>query len=511
VQDTLVPIFRALISLLTLFGGHFLNRRLDRVVLIGAVLMFMAVAYLVTPLAVLTLTGTFPVQVAIVLSFLPMLLAAVALASAIQTFFDARAVPLPPLTLTMRVTGAALSVIGSFLLLGLLLARISTPFSGPVTVRDTSTTGSQSNAPPLSSSIHYGGNVREWELPAPPPGAGRLRGRITVDGDRGAEGVTLYVVLNAKYRADELTTDAQGFFEIPVPPGTWYVNHVSVESWAKQPDSRKLELFTLNEAAKTSGVYSRSHFVGPNGLEVVVTDSPDAVAVSYELREAITMTWPLGRNDPFPLRDGERAERAADLQTSAVTWPPVKSAAEYQVQISRVTRRGTTTSFHPAITRSVKVPKLPLADLPQKDAETDVPTEYAVEVYAFDAENRLLSESGDFIGSHVFTLAGPKRLGVDDQGENPSEELVLNSLRLNRAERLLDERKLEEARVLLAEISGDAPLGKESALRGKLAALEGDCATATLLFDKAEMEGGPGCVPLEDRQLCVIQRKQGAR
>jgi hypothetical protein len=37
---------RALISIVTLFGGHFLNRRLDRVVLIGALLVVPVVAFI---------------------------------------------------------------------------------------------------------------------------------------------------------------------------------------------------------------------------------------------------------------------------------------------------------------------------------------------------------------------------------------------------------------------------------------------------------------------------------
>jgi hypothetical protein len=39
-------------------------------------------------------------------------------------------------------------------------------------------------------------------------------------------------------------------------------------------------------------------------------------------------------------------------------------------------------------------------------------------------------------------------------------------------------------------------------LRGRLAALQGDCLSAIRLFDKADAESEPGCVPIEDRKLC---------
>ena len=67
---------------------------------------------------------------------------------------------------------------------------------------------------------------------------------------------------------------------------------------------------------------------------------------------------------------------------------------------------------------------------------------------------------------------------------------------------LLDRRQLDEARRLLDEVKGEAPHGRATAMRGKLAALQGDCATALKLFDQAELEIGPGCSPLAERQLC---------
>lgn len=42
--------FRALLSAITLFGGHFLNRRLDRVILFFALLAFLGLfSYLLLP------------------------------------------------------------------------------------------------------------------------------------------------------------------------------------------------------------------------------------------------------------------------------------------------------------------------------------------------------------------------------------------------------------------------------------------------------------------------------
>ena len=60
----------------------------------------------------------------------------------------------------------------------------------------------------------------------------------------------------------------------------------------------------------------------------------------------------------------------------------------------------------------------------------------------------------------------------------------------------------DEARHQLEEVTQDAPPGRAWALRGTLAALQGDCKTALKLFDKADEEAGGGCASSEARSLC---------
>jgi hypothetical protein len=115
----------------------------------------------------------------------------------------------------------------------------------------------------------------------------------------------------------------------------------------------------------------------------------------------------------------------------------------------------------------------------------------------------------EYEGMQAFRLAGATRLAKESWdssgGPNPvliSAELEANEKRLMSVASLLDRKQLDEARRVLDEVTGDAPHGRATALRGKLAALQGDCATALKLFDQAELEIGPGCAPLDDRQLC---------
>src|SRR5688572_28963968 len=99
-----MPLFRALFSALTFFGGHFLNRRIDRIVLIGAML---AVAAMVSigAIFVLNVIGVMYLGYATWVLRLPLILVlAVALLSAGLTFVDARQAPGAALTPLIRAT-----------------------------------------------------------------------------------------------------------------------------------------------------------------------------------------------------------------------------------------------------------------------------------------------------------------------------------------------------------------------------------------------------------------------
>ena len=128
-------------------------------------------------------------------------------------------------------------------------------------------------------------------------------------------------------------------------------------------------------------------------------------------------------------------------------------------------------------------------------------------VFAFDGRGRFLTESGAESGDRQFVLSGAARLAGEQQYEGfdgPrivfSDEYEANQKRLDSAEELLRQKRFGDARVLLGQVTKEAPAGRASNLLGRLAALQGDCAMATKLFDQAEKEGA--CVCDADRKLC---------
>lgn len=494
-------IWIALLSLLTVFGGHFSNRRLDRVVLVGTLLLCAAMANIAVGLiGVLFRDGVW----LSVLIATPLFIVLTAVASALLAFRDARGrAERAPLGRTMSVSGVLLSICGLATLYlsasSLMLGRF---YPGGASEYVTMA-GESANPEYFGTSIHFGGSVEDWDAPPPPRGDAHLRGRIMVDG-RGAEALHMDVFINGRYKA-EVTTDEHGVFDIQLPAGTWYVNHVATTSWDQKPERRELELFSSGDSPKGDGMYQRRSFFDPRGLEVRTVESSGSPALTLELRDLLTVEWPAPHSQPIP--DGTSVTGPATLETSAITWRPHEAAAEYEVQLSHVIREGSTTRFTPMLRRRLSTTRLPLASLPQRAAsEGDESDEYTVRIYAFDSQGRLLTHSGSDPDELTFNLGGELRLADEPQTRSVarefSDEHVLNSMRLALVSKLLDQKQYEEARQTLDRVTADAPAGQVLALRGRLAALQGNCREALELFAKAEEEGGPGCVAPSDRQLC---------
>jgi hypothetical protein len=493
---SVMPFRRALLSAITLFGGHFLNRRLDRVVLIGTLLAVAAMASIGVTFA-LSVTGEPNFRlITWALRLLLILVGAIVLLSAGLTFGDARQLPMGPLTTTIRVARLPLSLFGA-------LVVVAAAFVVAVMSYTPVTEARIEVVVPTASRLHFGGSDVFGSAPAPPSGPERLRGRVTLNG-AGLAGVWLSLTLNSEYQVEHLDSDSRGGFEIPLPAGKWHINDIVVRDWGGRPKDRDLILFSSHEPMKDGGQYSRLNFRMADGLEVSLPASSNTTPVEIEFRDALAMTWPPRPNSS----DGGSRESTPDAEFSsaAIAWQPVKGASEYEVQIGHIVHGGTMTHSSPILTRRLSGLSLPLASLPQRSASA-LADEYSVHVFAFDAEGRLLTESNLESADRMFKLTGATRLGREREYVGPggspeviSAEYENNDVRLELAAKLLDQKRLDDARRVLDQVTKDAPRGRALALRGKLAALQGDCVTAIRLFDKAESEGA--CAPIEDRKLC---------
>jgi hypothetical protein len=244
------------------------------------------------------------------------------------------------------------------------------------------------------------------------------------------------------------------------------------------------------------------------GLEVSLPAAGNAKVSTFELRDALKIQWPppVHRHPPH-----QATAPVADIATSAISWLPVPAATEYEVQVSSVKREGDSTSYRSLLHRRQPAATLRLADLPRRPSDSTNPDEYAVVIYAFDGNGRLVTQSAENIDAFAFSLAGEERLArasfADSAGSATpagfaTAEYFKNMERLSIIDALLERKQLDAARVILAEITDDAPPGRKVAMQGAIEALAGNCAAALPLFDKADAEGGAGCARPKHRRLC---------
>lgn len=500
-----MPHLRALLSFLTFFGGHLLNRRLDRIIVMFAALAAIGIAaYLILPSL---LFGVENIELATWAVRAPAaLILATAVISAALTWLDARSPSGAPLTRSTMAAGVVVSIFG-FLMLAVAAAASLSSFGGTSISTSTASATRQPRSTvryPFYTSAQLGGTAAHPDAAAPPAGPHPLRGRIVLDG-LPATNAEVKLFLNGTFETDALPTNDSGEFSVSLPAGRWFINRVTVSEWYAAPEGRTLLLFSEHEPALGPGYYSRHHFGRRTGLEVSLPAPRGAAVPSFELRDAIAVRWPARVAMP-DLIDAKADLPRAEASASVIAWTPVPAAAQYEIQVSEIERKDGSMSAHTILRRRTGAAQLRLADLPQDPARAERPGEYTIEIFAFDSAGRLVSESGNRGGTLAFALTGATRLAKEPYVSTPTPsdkaEYFRNLERLSVISSLLDYQQFDAARAILSEVTGDAPPGRKLGLQGALEAVAGNCKTAKPLFDKADAEGGAGCAPLKYRRMC---------
>jgi hypothetical protein len=174
------------------------------------------------------------------------------------------------------------------------------------------------------------------EMPAPPSGEGLLKGQFTYQ-NKPAKGVTLSLTLNSEYEVDNLVTDEEGIFTVSLPTGKWHINSVQTESWEDKPEAGSFSLFYGGEEKLTGDSYNRHVFFG-KGHAVDVTTDTNQIHLTLAINRDIEVIW--------PNTGGNVAE--ATIQ-DVIKWEPYPNASKYYVEIHKVEREESTTSYEPII------------------------------------------------------------------------------------------------------------------------------------------------------------------
>jgi hypothetical protein len=393
-------------SLVTGIGGHYLNRRWDRAILflclfviywgaMWAFLMFFTMRHLSGSPEVITeqiqdaslLMNRLSV---IGVSFLWLL-------SIVVTMYDGRKQREPTIA---RWSGSGIvAAVLTSLLSGLFLATsVGAYFANGMKTGESSDFQTYQSSAEISSANYFfehlvfGGNQPlTGNLPAPPKGDGVLSGRIAYQG-MPARGVSLEIILNAEYRAKTETND-QGTFSISLPPGSWTITSIQAQGWSNMPDTGTFTMYSGREERLTGPEYKGGPYFRKNGLQVHVDQDPATFDIELTISRDIRLLWP----------DSE-AEGIKATVDDVIRWEEYPGAERYYIDIKRITREGTTTSYRKVSSMVREETTLPLKSLKYAAAPEEEQLEYAAEIYAFSGDGTLIGEFTDTYRGGTFLL-----------------------------------------------------------------------------------------------------------
>lgn len=354
--------------------------------------------------------------------------------------------------------------------------------------------------------LHFGGNPSgAHKFPDPPEGPGVLRGRMMYQ-NQPAEGVKMHIVLNAKYKARNIVTDAEGLFHVNLPFGKWKINSIQTEGWSNKPDAGEFTMYYGGEAKLQGDRYDRHVMFHRDGFEVAINENSEKNHLAVTIKKDIDLLWP----------DGSVLGLDASI-ADAIGWEAYPLAHRYLVEVQGLKREGTTTYFNP-ITSKVIVgdTTLPLSSLKHIKTSAKEKPEYSVEIYAFAEDGTLLGEFSDTFRGGTFKLVDGHMLVEDklrsffdtapnedpEEFEKRMEVISLDRRRANAVVVLIEDNMISEAGSLVALINSEYAKGRKEVLSGYILALKGKCNESERMFDKALSINPEVCIPDKYRAFC---------
>lgn len=499
-------------SLLTVTGGHFLNRRLDLGLLFFVLLLSLAAGASYAIPMLLWLSGPDDPALeggALVLVAYGLMGVAASLwfASAAVSYLKAgEAAGRPPLG-RAGLFGSVLAVLLSVLTLlwigtvgmgYLQFAALNHQVSGDHDEPDTEQKVSFRLLPKFfHQNVRFGGTWVPMEtLESMPGGTAFLSGRIRFE-EEPAVGVTLRMVFSGRYVSDQVVTDDHGMFTLAVPPGKWTLNRIEIDGWRGRPPAGSFTVLGGPNPTLASAMYHEGPPFRSDGVELVATPAPQPLPdLDLVIRKDLQLQWPDG--------EGQEASRGK----SRISWEAREGANLYQVQLHRMEVDGTTTSYFPVAWINTAESGVPLSAFPTARDESGQANQYAVRVFAFDEGGELLSVSNRFHHDHSLVLRGESVMKTEELRTIPdfaglpaddlNEQMEMryrDKKRLAAARTLLSEGLTEAARTLVDRVESPTLAQERLTVSAMFLAADGRCDEARMLLEKVDEQRGSACLP----------------
>jgi hypothetical protein len=345
--------------------------------------------------------------------------------------------------------------------------------------------------------VRYGGKwVREHQLEPMPEGDAFITGRIRFE-ERPVVGATMRMVFDSRYRAEKIATDEYGNFTLAVPQGEWTLNRIVIDSWKDIPDGYSYTVTGGPNPTLSESMYHAGPSYQSQGWRLQATKTPEILpGLDLSINADVELQWP------------KNARQAPDPEHDRIAWKPLDGAVRYQLQLHRMERNSSSTSFFPIIWMNTADTEVALTELKTAPDDTAMENEYAVQVFAFDAGGELLAGSGKFMDERSVILKGKRILPTDDlilvSGQpDMTEEALLKSVeavrgdrqRLQAAETLAKEGLTDPARALVDRVKSHSLEERKATAMGLILTGEGRCEEARAKFEAASRVRGTECYP----------------
>ncbi len=512
-------ILKILASVFTGIGGHYLNRKWDKAILflclfvlyLAAIFIFFTFSLQNISTSQNEMASELKNTTELIAKAFSMGILLIWIVSLTVTILDDKNKVEPNIIKWTKsgITGAALTSILSSIILVVAVAMFYRLSMDQIvhtepTAYESKSFGSSSHN--FYENLYFGGlPSNSYNLPAPPSGEGIFKGKISYLNNP-AEAVTLSIVLNSKYRAKNIVTDADGTFTVSLPPGTWTINSIQTESWENKPKEGSYTMYYGGEEKLEGRSYNRHKIYQKAGYPANVTNEPNTIHINATINKDIHLTWP-----------NPNAEGVKGTINDAIRWEKYPGATRYYVEIKNIRREGSTTHYK-QVTSKILSNKttIPLSSLKYNKTKGKDETEYAADIYAFSEDGTLIAEFSDTYKGGTFLLSDGNILIEDDLDdffdlssiENPDklmkkiEAISLNKRRATAVSVLIDDNMLNEAESLLNLIDSKYAQGKKEVLSGYILALQGECSKSNEMFDKALSINPNVCIPDTYKGLC---------
>lgn len=272
--------------------------------------------------------------------------------------------------------------------------------------------------------IYYNpGNDELWKdsYKEIPEGNGLIKGQVFID-DKPAIGLEISFILASGQKTQKSTVDKNGFYEIHIPKGKYYLNGLLIHNKGDLVNDK----FLINRIALEEGLSMILNDSKNQNIQNEYSELEKKYGAKKAAEELLKNRMPSSSfKDRFPFEVGDKPldfpvfhyrdpiKILSPVENSTINladlkfiWAPIENAAYYKLHISRIDKKGTTTSYYPVISHdniirnqisyNELLTSRPTAESKNecKTLETLEPRKiYGIKIIAYNQNNQIITAS----------------------------------------------------------------------------------------------------------------------